>query len=248
MPRPTARAATATGFRFPRIPKALVRRALLAALWLPCCQAALATGTVTEVIYSDQDPGEAPYPTRLLLSERYLRIDSGGPGDDFLLLDLRRKRLYSVTHGDRTLTRIDARPVSLVKPSPWAVRERLTPKGSGQDRWVLSVNGHDCLTSTLAPGFLPDVGRALAVLRETLASMQARTYETTPPELRHECDLVPDVFERERDVARGLPIQEERASGKTRRFVSNRETAPAPALFELPRGYGELDLNNFLRP
>jgi hypothetical protein len=196
--------------------------------------------TMQEVSYVDQDAGEPPYSTRLLVIDGFMRIDDGRDQDDFVLLDIGKRRIYNVTGDRKEILQIDAEKVLLAKPQQWNVEEEVVavPKRGKNARQVrISLNGTLCSQMVAVPGLMPKVVEAMRVYRETLANTQAQTFMSTPVELRSECELIQNVFDLDRSFKYGFPLEEEFHNGRTRHLSGYREVEIRPQLFVLPMNY-----------
>mgnify|MGYP001579508804 CR=1 FL=1 len=196
-----------------------------------------------ELNFQDQDPGTPAYPTRVLVTEGFLRIDNGTDGEDFVLLDRKKNRVYEVTQERREILRIDAEQPALAKPARWQVREDVVSSPNSRTQHVnVYVNEVLCAQVTVVPKLLPDATMALGAYRQALAGMQALTYLASPPELRSDCDLAQHVWEIAREFRHGFPIEQKYHDGRSRRLVDYREKPRQPQLFALPSGYRTLNI------
>lgn len=214
-------------------------------LWLLSAPAWAAK--MLEVNYLDQEPGVPASPMRILLTDRYMRIDNGHNDDDYLLMDRKARRISNVTHDRREILQIDAGVVSMTKPARWQVREEikaLPNRGTGAKQVKVYVNDALCLEVTAMEGFLPDAAAALRTYSNILADVQAQTFLATPPELQNDCDLAQNVFEYQREVEHGLPVEESFQNGKTRRMLGYRTRDIEAQLFTLPAQYRTLNMKD----
>jgi hypothetical protein len=210
-------------------------KALLALLL--CLPLVALAASMDEVDYQDQDPGAAPYPTRILVTPDFLRMDSGEDAGDFILLDRKARTVYNVVRGDQRIFRYDARPVKLAKPVPWKITENVTQLAGNTRKFSLSVNGKACMEITAAPTLQPDTAAALVTYYATLAAVEADTWQRTPPDVRDPCDLAQHVLDYRRVLRYGLPLKAVYANGRSRHYIAHRSLPENPALFQLPTSY-----------
>lgn len=210
-------------------------KALLALLL--CLPLVALAASMNEVDYQDQDPGAAPYPTRILVTPDFMRMDSGEDAGDFILLDRKARTVYNVVRGDQRIFRYDARPVKLAKPVPWKITESVTQLAGNTRKFSLSVNGKACMEITAAPSLQPDTVAALVTYYATLAAVEADTWQRTPADVRDPCDLAQHVLAFRRILHYGLPLQAVYANGRSRQYVAHRSLPENPALFRLPPSY-----------
>ncbi|NWG38904.1 MAG: hypothetical protein HXY27_02905 [Hydrogenophilaceae bacterium] len=212
--------------------------------WLACmfllsgfsAQAAM----VTELIYHDQDPGSEAYVTRILVNERYMRLDDGRDGGDFVLFDRKKGEVVNVLHGLKVLMRVTGRPLPLVRPAAYRVEERAEQVKQGTMRLQIRADGVLCSETVSARDLLPDAARAMSEYKLALAYTQLQTYLNTPEDLRQPCDLLHHVWESGRSLAYGLPLEERDYSGRLRRFSGSTRKPLDSSWFTLPEGYQTL--------
>ena len=208
-------------------------------LWLLPLPALAASMTLLN--YIDKDNGEPPYPSRILITAKFMRIDSGDDNGDFALLDRKQKRIYNVTRGDKRILRIDEEKIDTARPVRWDVREEVDTKSKRVHHASIYVNETRC-TKLTAFAVEPDAVKALTTYREVLAATQSKTFATMPPALRDDCDLARDVLEIQREFKYGLPVEVVYSNGRSRRFVDTRKVRFNARLFMLPRGYSETSI------
>ena len=193
---------------------------------------------MTEVAYSDEDPGAPSYVTRYLVTDHYLRMDYGQDGDDFVLFDRTAKRLYNVSRSQKEIMVIDASKLTFTRPEKWDVHEELViEREDHMKRLKVYVNDTLCSRLTVAPKIFPDMVQALKEMKETLAETQGLTYFATPPEQRNICDLAQNVLEPGFWLSLGFPVDQIDNDGFTRRLINSGRSEVRAGLFELPKGY-----------
>ena len=94
-------------------------KALLGLLLLGAGAAHAADMTV--VRYVDQDPGDPPYLTRILVTPDFMRMDSGEDDGDFVLLDRRQRKVINVMR-DNQLAMVFTSGTVPPKPASWKPR------------------------------------------------------------------------------------------------------------------------------
>jgi hypothetical protein len=223
-----------------RLPGCLLGMGLLG---LPAAQAmdsAAATPTMIAVRYIDQDPGEPPYPTRILVTPDFMRLDEGKDGGDFVLLDRRQQKVINVMH-DNQLAMVFSAGALPPKPAGWKPRLDVKPAATGTRRFSLTVSGVVCSEGVAAQGAAPDAARAMAELKSVLGAMQYRVWKDSPSELQHDCDLANQVWESGATLELGLPLEEREFTGRTRQFESESKQPLRPELFRVPDGMPLVD-------
>lgn len=194
-------------------------------------------GSMTEIIYQDTDPGEAPYLSRILAYGDKLRLDYGVDAEDFTLFDRKAGKVYVVGHDGQRITVISAGKSKIKLPKEW----RVEVADSAPQTRQLSVNGKFCMEVRSAP-LLPAESRLLADLRRVLANNQAKAWQTMPEELRDPCYLVMDGSRAGFEFEQGLALSVRYADGRSRVYRSHKTRDVQPELFELPANYKRFNL------
>ncbi len=210
-------------------------------------------GTVPATVlwFDEREPGVPPYRTRMIVVRDFMRMDDGDAGDDFVLFDRRTGSIHSVSHEDRTVLDIPARPVVRAPPYELVLSETREPlddapriAGRVPEHLRLRVNGSVCYETVVVPGLLDDVVAAMRAYRRSLAGEQARTLDWTPVEMQTPCVLAHVIFHPARHLAYGFPIQHRDYRGYVRVLQDYREQVPVDAaLFRLPTGYRHYTLD-----
>jgi len=221
-------------------------RSVLVAAVLSAVGSVASAEQAAMLLYQEIEPGIEPYPSRILVTDGYLRMDDGTAQGNFVLFDRERLRIHSVNHEDRTVFEIPARPVELKSPIPLERRhqrvepESAPPKVGGRqpEYYRLYVNDKRCYDVVAVPDLLKPAVAALKEFRQVLAGEHARVLPAVPADLHEPCDLALNTFAPTWPLAFGLPIQARVLDGRGRVLVDFRERFEvAQALFELPEGY-----------
>ena len=199
------------------------------------CAGAAHAADMTVVRYVDQDPGDAPYPTRILVTPEFLRMDGGEDGGDFVLLDRKQRQVINVMR-DAKLAMVFTPGVLPAKPAGWKPRLDAQAGAPGTRRFSLTLDGVECSAGVAAAAAAPDAARAMAELKAVLAATQYRVWQDSPPDLQHDCDLANQVWESGATLELGLPLEEHEFTGRTRRFESQSSEPLQPGLFRVPDG------------
>lgn len=205
------------------------------------------TVPATLLLWQEQETGIAPYPSRMLVTEHYLRSDEGQDDGDFLLFDRQSGRIYSVSREQRTVLVIEAEKIPETAGPQSAIKERLqsdpeAPKIDGQQasHFQLYSGDQECLQATVVPGLMPDVVAAMREMQAVLAARQYRDLGKTPDAYRTPCFLANYVYAIDRHLQAGFPILELRQDGRQRALLDYRNAqSVASDLFTVPQGYTE---------
>jgi hypothetical protein len=190
---------------------------------------------MTVLRYLDQDPGDPPYLTRILVTPDFMRMDAGEDDDDFVLLDRRQLQVINVMRGNQ-LAMVFTPGKLPPKPANWKARLTTQRAATGTQRYRLKVNGVACSEGVVARAAAPDAARAMAELKSILAATQYRVWKDSPRELQHDCDLANQVWETGAMFKLGLPLEEREFTGRTRQLESESKHPLQPELFRVPAG------------
>lgn len=211
------------------------------ALWLLGMGAAHAADmpplrqTMIALRYVDQDPGDPPYLTRILVTPDFMRMDDGNDDGDFVLLDRRQRQVTNITRANK-LAMVFTPGTLPPKPAGWKPRLAVHPAAPGTQRFSLVLKDVVCSEGVAARAAAPDAARAMAELKSVLAAMQYRVWKASPRELQHDCDLANQVWASGATLELGLPLEEREFTGRTRQLESESKQPLQPELFRVPDG------------
>jgi hypothetical protein len=196
--------------------------------------------------FTESSP-EGEYPVRMLVNDKFLRIEDGDTPDGFILFDRAARTIYSVSHTGKSTLVLRARPVTLAMPKPFenkTEREQETlPAVDGKTvtHFRLVTNRERCFDVYAAEGLLPEVVVALREYHETLAGEQAAMQTNMPAGMQSACDLADQVFFPARYLEQGFPVRQVNFAGVTRQLVSYKRDVPVEqGIFDLPKEYKQI--------
>lgn len=203
------------------------------------------TRSADQLLYREHEPGTAPYPVRILVTDAYMRIDDGRDEGDYVLFDRRSGRIQNVLHDTRTLVRID--PAAEAEPGVKApgIEVRLEEDtaapaidGKPVQQLALLADGEICMQASVIRDTLPGTVSALAEYQQVLAGRNIAGLMNLPADLRTPCYLANQIFAAGRQYDYGLPVQEMIRDGRARILMDYRSNLPVDAtLFNVPEGY-----------
>lgn len=235
----------------------IVRLLLLSSMlaWLAGCDAPpeqVATPEVSlEIVFMAEEPGVDPYPSRMLVTNAFVRLDDGVDSGNFVLFDRAARTIAAVSHTAQNVLWIYPHAVQVTPPialehSETSERHPEAPRIAGMEpvQYRFSTNGELCYEVLSVQGLL-EAGRiAMGEYLEVLAGEQALNMDKTPPEMQSPCGLARNIFAPTRHLAHGFPVQEWDPQGHSRSLVSYREgVAFDPALFQIPADYAAFSVN-----
>lgn len=213
------------------------------------CHAADVAGSVLQ--YEETESGTAPYPVRIIATSGYLRIDDGNDDGDYILLDRKAQRMYSINHEEQnilTLARGKDLPSS---PATLRLAEKEIPDSGtpliGKIRPVerqLLANDEICLVAASLAGVQQEAVAAMTEYLRLLASREYGNLDELPASLQTPCYLSRFVYAPARHLQFGLPVFETDNRGYTRILVNYSDAEQLPAgLFTVPADYHRISLD-----
>lgn len=198
----------------------------------------------TVLRFGEIEAGSEAVVSRMIVTDTYMRMDSGSDADDFVLLDRTAGAIYSTNAEDSSVLEIHYRDLNTVPPVElaveWVSREMPdAPRVEGKQpvHHRMLVNGHECLNVVAVAGLLPEAVAAMREYKRVLASEHRRALPQIPMEVHDACDLARNVFFVESIFEFGLPLQEWDDSGYRRMLEGYERGLPMEqGLFELPAG------------
>jgi hypothetical protein len=197
------------------------------------------------LLFQDQETDIDPYVTRMLISDRFVRMDDGADSSDFLLFDRKENTVYSVAHSTHSILVIHGKPVTVKSPIPLKLDMRKKKElnapaigGKEPEHYTFLVNGKSCKDMIVVPGLLDSGLAALREFRLVMAGQHAENLPKTPVDMLDPCFLAHHIFSPVRDLKYGFPVQEWDSQGTSRSLMDyDQHFKIDPKLFELPDGY-----------
>lgn len=201
----------------------------------------------TFLSFSESGPDGDVYPVRMLINERFLRIEDGDVRDGFIVFDRAKKTVYSVSHTDKTTLVLHAEPVKLNPPKAFAHQverdgEKLPDVGGrAVTHYRLLTNREPCFDVYAADGLLPEALAALREYHRTLAGEQAAMQAQVPAGFQSACDLAEYVFLPARHLEFGFPVRQINRAGMMRQLLDFKTGVPVEkGLFDVPADYKQI--------
>jgi len=223
-------------------PAHLVLAALVA---LAACSAKPSTATFLS--FTESGPDGDAYPVRMLVTDKFLRIEDGDGQDGYVLFDRAARVVYSVNRTDKTTLVVRAQPVKLTPPAKFkqaVERDAETlPAVDGRPviHYRLLTNGERCFDVYAAEGLLPEAVAALREYQQALAGEQAVIQTRTPANMQSVCDLADLIFLPGRYLDQGFPVRQVNHAGVMRQLVDFKRGVPVKAgIFDLPGDYKQI--------
>ncbi len=198
------------------------------------------------VIFEEVETDNEPFITRMIFSEKFIRIDDGPESEDYVLYDREKKRIFSIVAENESILVVD--PSAEAGPSP----ENLTittqliddpgiPDIAGKKPRYTQYSANDqlCFHVVAADNFLPEVTQMLREYQMVLMAQQQQILSNTPEELQTSCFLANYVYAPVQFLEHGFPVQQWDTTGYRRSLLSFKENVVVDKVnFALPSNYG----------
>lgn len=209
---------------------------------------------VTLLNFVEHESSVKPYPTRLIVTEKFLRFDDGEGSVDFVLLDRDKDVIYNVNSSEATVMAVHKKKVKIQPPFEFELTHKQLDdlkdapaiEGIQPRHYQFSANGEKCYQVIAVQGLMPDVVTALQEFTDLLASDSKVTFNTLPADLQKPCDIAMNTFAAGRHLAFGFPIQEWSKKGSGRALMDYQfNYKPDESLFILPADYNHFTVQEF---
>jgi hypothetical protein len=200
-----------------------------------------------ELVYDEKEQGADPYQTRLIVTDRYLRIDDLSDTSGYILFDNKAKKIYSVSDFDKSTYVIEDNVYQRPPVDPnLATEEKLlhdAPKVADtivhdyQVIYKAADKKNLCTHIQYVPGLLPSVGKMMHAYQQIISGNEVKTLARIPVEYQTPCMLSDQVYNQGDYYIKGLVIMEWHSNGKQRYLENYKPVQVDAGLFELPKGY-----------
>lgn len=166
--------------------------------------------------FMEKEKNVDPYPTRMIITRQYMRVDDGANSADYILFDRVNQVVYSVSAERHSAMAIHPKQVTVQPPMALnhTVKEmpslKDAPKIAGESakHYQLYTNDKLCYQVIAVKELLPDVVNAFREFHALMASDSATTFNNIPADLHDACDMSMSTFAATRFLDFGFPIQE----------------------------------------
>ena len=196
--------------------------------------------------YMEYEEYVQPYPTRVIVTQDFVRFDDGVEGGDFILFDRKENIIYSVNHGEQTVMSISSKDTDIQPPMKLEVTTvkvselKDAPEINGKKpvHHQIKVNNNNCYDVVAVKDMMPDVIDAYLAFTRILESDSRVTFNNIPADMHNECDMALNTFNAGAQYAFGFPIHEKSFNGKGRDLVNfTRDFELKEEWLKLPESY-----------
>ncbi len=212
--------------------------------------------TSIRLLYKVEEPNIDPYETRIIITDKYIRLDDNNDGNEFVLVDRAKEIVYSVSDENDAILVVKHKLVSIKPPLELKAEtdrtpDKDSPKIDGHElvHYVFKINGEACQDAMIAEGLMTNATKAIAEYRHILAGQHAKTFNTMPADLQNACDMAIHIFQPDRYLQFGLPIHERDHTGYQRSLIDfDDDYEPKATLFILPKDFEQFSIDEMLVP
>lgn len=202
----------------------------------------------TLLVYDERESNEnkAMFQTQIHILPHRMLITDNRNTSGYILVDRTKKIIYNVNKEDKTIMKIESRPVTT--PSPVKIEFAMQSQPSAAipkiaeikaTHYRIDVNGKHCYdTVSAGKDFMPQITQALREFRQIMAGEHAKSVTGIPKDMIDACDLAMNIYHPVDHLANGFPLREWDRHGYLRfvRYWSVKDKIK-PELLELPKGY-----------
>jgi hypothetical protein len=204
------------------------------------------------LVYQEQEQGVDPYLVTFTVSSDYIRIDDDSDNSGYIVFDISKNSIYSVSHFDKSILVIPQYPETKYDPDfdidiQYRVLEN-APMISGKQVYNYRVKAmagdktDTCMDIQLVPGLLPEVSKSLQSFQKTISGQHVNSLGKTPGEYQTPCYLVDQVYNKGDYYSKGLPIQEWHSNEKRRQLMNFEDAEVDASIFDIPDEYRQYSL------
>ncbi len=215
--------------------------------------------TVTQLLYIEREPGVDDYEVKMLVSDRFIRIDETEEDSGFIVYDDTDKTIYSVSHVDKSVLVIKQHDFSNKIAPVQSFTEYLlladAPKVAGNNIFNYRVfvdnkvketgesRKETCMEIQLAEGFLPNVTKLLQNYQKVVAGQQVKMVDNKVNDFQTPCFYVDQVYNEGDYYKKGLPIQEWHSNDRFKALTSYKQINVSSDIFSVPENYREFSVD-----
>lgn len=208
---------------------------------------------VYKLDYFEREAGVDDYEVRMLVSDRFIRIDEIGEKSGFIIYDDKTKTIFSVAHHDKSVLVINDYDYnesdSPVKSKMEYLQLDDAPKISEKKiynyRVYVEKNNTEitCLEIQLVENLLPDVSKILKNYQKVISGQQVKMTDNEVHEFQSPCFFVDQIYNTGLYYDKGLPIQEWHSNERYKILSAYEEISVSSDNFLLPEDYKKFSIN-----
>ncbi len=205
-----------------------------------------------KLVYEEFEQGTEPYIVTYTVSSKHVRIDDESDDSGYIIYDIDKNKIYSVSHYDQSILVIAEFPDKKFKPDfdidieYEALEDAPTISGKQVYNYrvkaTTSVTSETCMDIQLVPGLLPTVAKTLQGFQKIVSGQHVSNLENTPAEFTTPCYLLDQVYNKGEYYSKGLPIQEWHSNDRKRQLLNFEDVDIDASIFTIPAEYRQYSL------
>ncbi len=205
-----------------------------------------------KLVYQEQEEGVDPYIVTFTVTGDHIRIDDESDNSGYIVFDIDKNTIYSVSHFDNSVFVIEQHPEKKSDADfdidiEYRVIEN-APTISGKQVYNYRVKANSgeqseiCMDIQLVPGLLPGVSKSLQGFQKIISGQNIKSLEKTPAEYQTPCYLADQVYNEGDYYSKGLPVHEWHSNNKMRLLMDFEDVKVDAAIFNIPQDYRQYSL------
>lgn len=213
---------------------------------------------VYQLSYVEREPGVDDYEVTMLVSDRYIRVDEQDEASGYIVYDDREKKIYSVSHYDKSVLVINEHRFSEKDSPVKPVIEYLllddAPTVSGSEIYnyrvyVVSGMGADdseetCTEIQLVENILPEVREILHNYQKVVSGQQVKIVDNKITDVQNACFYADQIYNTGAYYDKGMPIQEWHSNERSKILISYKKVTVDMEKFSIPEKYRQFSVDN----
>ena len=212
---------------------------------------------VYQLSYIEREPGVDDYEVNMLVSERFIRVDEVGEESGFIIYDDKLKKIFSVSHFDKSVLVINqhvfSEDDSPVKHEVEYLELADAPSVSGRAIYNYRVftgskeNEETCAELQIVEGLLPEVSSMLRNYQKVVSGQQVKMTNNIVDDIQTPCFYVDQIYNTGAYYDKGLPIQEWHSNERSKMLTTYKKVKVDPARFSYPEDYRKFSVDDSTR-
>lgn len=209
---------------------------------------------VHELRYIENEPGVGEYVVKMLVSDRYIRIDEAGDGSGFIVYDDKKKIIYSVSNHEQSVLVINEHKFTDENsPAKFNIEYlQLSDAPSVSGNTVFNYRayaGHGdaevtCTEIQLVENLLPEVRELLKNYQKVISGQHVKMADNKITDVQTACYFVDQIYNTGAYYEKGLPIQEWHSNDRSKTLTSFKEVTVDRDKFNVPESYHQFFIDS----
>jgi len=202
------------------------------------------------LMFSENRPHEPEASIRMIITDKFLRIDEGPKSEDFILFNRQSKNIFNVVKEDTSILTIKSVQKNIEPPFPlrWIIESQTSQalmrsqnsEDTAATHYLYYLNDEPCYNLVTINNQLVETLDAMREYNQVLANELKSNYHQLEGQ---QCQEAINIFDPNIRLQYGFPLREWSVYGYQRFLVDFKKDIIFPAsLFELPENYQNITL------